>query len=90
MLPPNENGNGAEIIALQALVWVLGDEDRAARLLALTGLDADQLRAGVDDPAILGAVFDFLAAHEPDLLACADWLGLAPEKLMMTAKEIRR
>jgi hypothetical protein len=65
---------------------VLGDGERAGRLLALTGLGADALRAGLGDPAqrpvLLGAVLDFLAAHEPDLIAAADALGLAPQDLI--------
>lgn len=69
-------------MALGALGWVLGDGPRAERLLALTGLDADALRAGVGDPAVLGAVLDFLSAHEPDLCAAADHLGVAPQALI--------
>jgi hypothetical protein len=30
---------------------------------------------------MLGAVLDFLCAHEPDLLAAADALGVAPQDL---------
>lgn len=73
-------------LALGALVWVLGDEDRAGRLLALTGLDADALRDGLGDPAVLGAVLEFLASHEPDLVAAAAHLGVEPAELM-AAKE---
>ena len=62
----------AELLALQALSWVLEDEDRAIRLLALTGLDPRQLRSGLEDPAILSSLLSFLANHEPDLLACAE------------------
>jgi hypothetical protein len=61
---------------------VLADGQRAERLLALTGLDADGLRAGLADPAVLGAVLDFLSAHEPDLCAAADHLGVAPGALI--------
>ncbi len=46
--------------------------------MALTGLSPDELRAGLGDPAMLGAVLEFLCAHEPDLLAAADALGVAP------------
>ena len=92
MLSPNENGNGAnpDVIALQALAWILGEEARAERLLSLTGLDADQLRARADDPVLWQAALDFLAAHEPDLIACADTLGLSPERLMAIGREIGR
>ena len=65
---------------------MLGDGPRAERLLALTGLDADALRAGLDDPAVLGAVLEFLASYEPDLLAAAGHLGVEPAELM-AAKE---
>ena len=73
-------------LALGALGWVLGDSDRAERLLALTGLDADALRGGLGDPAVLGAVLEFLASYEPDLVAAAEALGVEPAELM-TARE---
>jgi hypothetical protein len=95
MRPTHENGNGAiqqgpEIVALRALAWTLGDMDRAQRLLALTGLDVDQLRQGADDPAMLVAVLDFLRNHEPDLIACAAALEIAPKRLIAAARELAR
>ena len=50
-------------------------------MLALTGLTPDELRERLGDPAMLGAVLDFLCAHEPDLLAAADALGVTPQEL---------
>lgn len=60
---------------------MLGEEGRAQRLLALTGLTPDALREGLGDPGTLVAVLDFLCAHEPDLVAAADALGVAPQDL---------
>jgi hypothetical protein len=60
---------------------VLGDDDRAGRLLGLTGLTPKALRGGLGDPAMLAAVLDFLCAHEPDLVAAADALGVTPQDL---------
>ena len=60
---------------------MLAEEDRAQRLLALTGLTPDDLRAGVGDVGLLTAVLDFLCAHEPDLIAAADALDVAPAEL---------
>ncbi len=57
---------------------MLTDGDRAERFLALTGLTPDSLRAGLNDPAMLVAVLDFLANHEADLVAAADALGIDP------------
>ncbi|WP_336957748.1 DUF3572 family protein [Sphingobium aquiterrae] len=72
----------AEILGLQALAWVMADASRAQRLLDMTGLTPDALRSGLGDPAILGAVLAFLAAHEPDLIACAAALEHRPEALV--------
>jgi len=52
------------------------------RLLALTGMTGDDLRASLGEPAVLAAVLDFLCAHEPDLLAAADALGVSPPALV--------
>lgn len=68
----------AELVALRALGWALADERRADRFLALTGLTPATLRARIDDPVLLAAGLRFLEAHEPDLIACADFLELAP------------
>ena len=83
---PKSPAHDPQALALGALGWVLADGDRAGRLLALTGLDADALRAGLGDPAVLGAVLEFLASHEPDLVAAAEHLGIEPAELM-AAKE---
>ena len=69
-------------LALGALGWTLDDPARAERLLAVTGLDAAGLRARAADPALLAAVLGFLAAHEADLVACADALGIGPDALV--------
>lgn len=79
-----------DTLALLALAWTLGDERRADRLLALTGLDAEALRAGIGNPAVLGAVLDFLADHEPDLIACADAIDTTPEALIAAKDLLRR
>ena len=68
-------------MALAALAWVLSDTPRAERFLALTGLSPETLRSAIDQPATLRAVIEFLCAHEPDLLAAAESLGIAPARL---------
>lgn len=60
---------------------MLGDQSRAERLLALTGLTPEDLREGLDDRATLAAVLEFLCQHEPDLLAAADALQVDPAEL---------
>ncbi|WP_380787909.1 DUF3572 domain-containing protein [Sphingomonas sp. R86521] len=76
------NRDDAEGLALRALVWTLAEQDRAERLLAVTGLDPDDLRARAGEPAVLSEVLGFLENYEPDLIACAESLGVKPEMLV--------
>jgi len=73
---------------LLAIGWIVSDGPRSERFFGLTGLDGDQLRGGLNDPSVLGAAIDFLLAHEPDLIACADALEVAPERLAAARAEI--
>lgn len=75
-----------QTLALNALGWIIVDEERASRFLALTGLTPDELRASLGYPSTLAAVLDYLCGHEPDLIAAADALGCAPSELV-TARE---
>ena len=68
-------------LALRALAWTLAEQARADRMLALTGLTADDLRARAAEPAVLAALLGFLEAYEPDLVACAAALDVAPTQL---------
>ena len=72
----------ADVLGLQALVWAIGEPDRADRLIAVTGLDPDDLRARAGEPAVLAAVISYLESYEPDLVACASALGVPPQALV--------
>ena len=80
--------NDAEAIALRALGWTLGDDARASRMLALTGLTPETLRERISEPDLLAAVLRFLEAHEPDLVACAEALGTSPLQLGETRRRL--
>ena len=67
---------------------MLSDTDRAERFLGLTGLTPDELREGLGDPAVLGAVIDFLANHEADLVNAAFALDIAPEAIVAARKDL--
>lgn len=79
---PSDTNTDPEALALSALGWTLAEESRAARLLALTGLGPDDLRERLGDRTLLAAVLAFLEAHEPDLMAAAEALGVAPADLV--------
>lgn len=67
---------------------MLTDQPRADRLLALTGLTPDILREGLGNRAVLGAVLEFLAGHEADLVAAAIALDLPPEDISAAARAL--
>lgn len=85
---PKSPAPDPQALALGALGWVLADEDRAGRLLALTGMTPDALREGLGDPGVLGAVLDFLGQYEPDLVAAAAALGVEPAALMAARERL--
>ena len=82
------NEEGASALALAALGWTLSEPGRADRLLALTGLGPGELRASLGETATLAAILRFLEAHEPDLIACADFLGVAPAALVAARRRL--
>jgi len=84
------NARDPAALALAALGWTLSEAPRAERLLALTGLTPDELRAGIGEPATLAAVLAFLEAHEPDLVACAETIGAAPAELVEARRRLER
>jgi len=74
--------HAADELGLQALAWTLADDERARRLLAVTGLDPADLRARAGEPSVLAACLGFLESHEPDLVACAAALDCPPAALV--------
>ena len=80
--------NNPEALALAALGWALSDQPRAERLLALTGLTPQDLRERIDDPSLLAAVIGFLESYEPDLVACAEALGVPPAVLVEAGRRL--
>ena len=80
----------AEALALQALAATLTDERRAQRFLDLTGLDVGELRDRAGERGLLAATLAFLEAHEPDLIAVSEAIGIKPEKLISARQELER
>ena len=69
---------------------MLQDEKRAQRFLDLTGLTPEQLRARLDTAELQLSVLDFLCAHEPDLLAAAEAVGIDPGAIAAARESLAR
>ena len=70
--------NDPQALALSALAATLSDERRAKRFLDLSGIETEELRRRAAEPALLAALIRFLEAHEPDLVAVAEAVGVGP------------
>ncbi len=71
----------AETMAIAALGWIAVDPERAGAFLAASGASAEDLRAGVSDPAFLGFVMDFLLSDEQAVIAFAEHHRCPPEAI---------
>lgn len=78
----------ASSLAFQALAWALMDTSRADRLLALTGLTPEGLRTSIHHRGTQAAILSFLEAYEPDLVACAEVIGVPPTHLVKAREEL--
>ena len=83
-----ETPTDAHILALSALAATLTDERRARRFLDLTGIGTDDLRARANDTILLRALIGFLEAHEPDLVAVSEQVGVKPEALVAAGRTL--
>jgi hypothetical protein len=85
---PQDTPTDPAILALAALAATLGDARRAQRFIALTGIGTGELRERAGDPRLLAALIRFLEAHEPDLVAVAEELGVSPELLVEARRKL--
>lgn len=74
--------DSAETIALEALRFLVSDEGRMGRFLALTGLDAQGLRELAATADGLRAVLDHLVQDESATLMFAAEHGYLPETVV--------
>ncbi len=79
-----------EVLALSALGWILEDDDRAQRLLSLTGLTPERLREAVTERSVQAAVLEYLENYEPDLIRAAEALEVSPAELVAAHAELAR
>lgn len=86
MSPSTTDREAAEAIAIEALQFIAADPPLLARFLALTGIEAHQVRRAAAEPGFLAGVMQFILAHEPTLVSFCEATGTAPASL---AKALR-
>lgn len=74
--------DSAEILALQALEWLVAQDDLLPVFLGATGASEADLRARAGDPDFLAAVLDFLLLDDAWVLRFCRAAGLPGEAVM--------
>ena len=87
-MPPKVSLPDPETLALQALAFIAGDDDRLERFIGLTGIDPGSLRNIARDPAGLGAVLDYLLGWEPLLLEFAEAHEIKQESVAIARRKL--
>lgn len=72
----------AETLALQALAWLVGNEDLLPVFLGASGASEADLRARAGEPEFLGSILDFLMMDDAWVISFCDAQGLAYETPM--------
>lgn len=75
----------AETIGLQALGWLVGNEELLPVFLGATGASVDELAKNAQMPAFLGSVLDFLVMDDAWVMAFCDDTNL-PYQAPMQAR----
>jgi hypothetical protein len=71
----------AEILSLEALGWLAGDEDGLTRFLSLSGTDIGALRDAAGNRDTLLAVVEFLLTQEDMVLRFCEAVEIEPQAL---------
>lgn len=77
--------DSAEMLALQALTWLAGNEDLWPTFLGATGASVSDLSSRAAEPEFLGSVLDFLVMDDAWVIAFCDAHGL-PYQAPMQAR----
>lgn len=71
----------AEVFALNALGWIVGQDDILPAFLNASGTSENDVRARVGEPEFLLSVLDFLMMDDQWIIACCDALQVPYERV---------
>ena len=88
LMKPPKTPENAEILALEGLGWLAGDETGIARFMDQAGIDAATLRESAGSPGTGLAVLEFLLGHEDLLLRFCESTGTEPKALHLARHQL--
>ncbi|MXQ06313.1 DUF3572 family protein [Alphaproteobacteria bacterium GH1-50] len=71
--------DSAELLAIEALSWLLGQDDLVTVFMGSTGAGADDLKSRAQDPEFLASVLDFLLMDDAWITGFCRDLNYKPE-----------
>lgn len=72
----------AETIALQALAFLVKDEELLSHFLISSGLTPQDLKERFRDPELLGGILDAILANDTVLLDFCNTMSMSPDTLV--------
>lgn len=73
----------AETIALQALGWLVGNDDLCPTFMGATGSSVEDMRERATDPAFQASVLSFLTMDDAWVMAFCDTVNIAYDQPLM-------
>jgi hypothetical protein len=80
----------AEALALQAVAFLVADDDLVAGFLAASGATRDDLRSRLGDRGFLVGALDHLLSDDGAVLRFAEQVDLAPETPILAREWLSR
>jgi len=71
--------DSAELLAIEALSWLVGNDELLPVFLGATGASEADLRSRAKDPEFLGSVLDFLLMDDAWIMAFCQSADYLPE-----------
>ncbi|MEM1072952.1 MAG: DUF3572 domain-containing protein [Pseudomonadota bacterium] len=78
----------AEVLGLQVLGWLAGNEDLLPVFQGATGASENDLRAGATEPMFLASVLDFVMMDDAWVVQCCDAIGTPYDSLMQARQAL--
>ena len=71
----------AQVVAIQALGWLMGNNELLPVFMGSTGISAEDLKASLEDTSLLVTLMDFILMEDQWVLDFCDVSGFDPHKL---------
>ena len=88
MKPPPYSPQKAETLALQAITFLAGDDERISRFMAVSGMDRDGLIQATADKTVLAGIMDYILSDDSLLIEFAEGAGISPEEAMLARSHL--